>query len=220
MTTPWDLSDYLNEAGKPLSDGAKAEMLSQARDLLHANMALSTLAPGDQLPAFTLQNATGMAFDSQKMLASGPMVIVFYRGSWCPYCNMHLGQIQAELDTIQASGGQLVAISPEMPDRSLTLTEKLQLEFEILSDTDNTVARAFGLVFEVPVLFRAALKELSIDFDEVYGKDVVELPVPASFVVDRAGRIVFSQMHPDYTQRTNVAQMITALQSLSEEVSS
>ena len=215
MTQAWDFSDYLEEAGKPLSEAAKADMLSQARDLLHANMALSTLGPGEALPHFTLQNATGLTFHSKDMFADGPMVIVFYRGSWCPYCNMHLSQVQAELGDIKASGGQLVAISPELPDRSLSLSEKLQLEFEILSDTDNQVARSLGLVFDVPAVFRSALKELSVDFNEVYGKDTVELPVPASFVIDQEGVVRFSQMHPDYTQRTDVAQLIGALKNIS-----
>jgi peroxiredoxin len=125
---------------------------------LRASFPLSAaLAVGDIAPSFTLQNANRREVSLSEVLRKGPAVITFYRGGWCPYCNIQLRAYQQALPEIAALGGQIIAISPQLPDGSLSVAEKNELEFEVLSDVGNRAARSFGLVYSLPEELRAAL---------------------------------------------------------------
>ncbi len=174
------------------------------------------LQVGDTVPEFTLPDAFGNQVSLKALLAKGPVVISFYRGEWCPFCNIALHALQEALPRMTALGATLVAISPEQPDHGIVLTEKDKLTFPVLSDFGNAVARKFGIVFEVGTELRefmhAAFKN---DIRLRNGTDSYELPVPATYVVDRAGVIRFAHVEVDYmTGRADPAAILGALEAL------
>jgi peroxiredoxin len=172
------------------------------------------LRTGDPAPPFRLPDARGGEVALEDLLADGPVVLVFYRGAWCPYCNLQLAAFQSALADIRAAGAALVAISPQTPDSSLSSAQKNALEFEVLSDVGNRVARDYGLVFRVGDAVRAAMTNFGIDLAKYNADDSWELPVPGTFVVAPDGVIRLAHVDADYTKRLEPAEIVAALRSL------
>ncbi|NEQ46575.1 MAG: AhpC/TSA family protein [Leptolyngbya sp. SIOISBB] len=190
-------------------------VMQQATTALGASGILDqTLKVGDTIPDFTLPNAAGQTVKVRDLLAQGPVVIAFYRGGWCPYCNLELKALQNALASIQGTGATLVAISPETPDNSLTTQEKNELTFPVLSDLDNQVARQFGLVFKLPMTLRPIYAGFGIDLVTYNGNDHFELPIPATYVVQPNGEIVYAFADVDYTKRAEPSDVVNALKGL------
>ena len=141
----------------------------------------------------------------------GPVVLVFYRGGWCPYCNLQLRAFQAVLDGLHEHGATLVAISPQTPDKSLTLAEQAELAFPVLSDVGNAVARRYGLVFALAADDRKLHSGVGIDLTAFNGDDSWELPAPAVYVVDGDGTIRFASVAGDYRWRVGPDEVLAAL---------
>lgn len=169
---------------------------------------------GDEAPNFTLPNATGGEVELANALAEGPVVLTFYRGTWCPYCNTELRDLQAVLPDIEAAGASLIAISPQQPDSSLSMQEKHSLTFPVLSDSGNAVSRAYGLVFSVGEDVKERYEAIGIDLAVVNGDEAWELPIPATYVIDTEGVVRFAFVEADYTQRATPQEILAALQSL------
>jgi peroxiredoxin len=175
-----------------------------------------SLKVGQSAPGFALPDAYGMEVSLKKLLAHGPVVVSFYRGEWCPYCNIQLHSLQEALPKMQELGATLVAISPEKPDHGVVATEKNKLTFPVLSDFGNKVARQFGIVFQLG----AQLKEFSKnvfknDVALRNGEDSYELPVPATYVVDTKGIIRFAHADVDYmTGRAEPEAVVAALEAI------
>lgn len=191
-----------------------AAMNRATADLEASGLADRSLAVGAEAPDFTLPNATGETVTLRSLLQDGPVVLSFYRGGWCPYCNLELRALQNALPQIQALGANLVAISPETPDNSLTTAEKNALSFAVLSDVGNKVAREFGLVFTLPAALRPIYEGFGIDLPAHNGDDRFELPVPATYVIGTDGRIALAFVNVDYTQRLDPEAILAALQQL------
>jgi peroxiredoxin len=173
------------------------------------------VAAGDRLEDFTLPDANGVRVTLGELVADGPAVIVFYRGGWCPYCNVALRAYQQELlPELGAYGARLVAISPQSPDQSLSTVEKAKLSFTVLSDTGSRLARAVGIAFQPADEVLAAQRELGLDLGKVNDTDAPELPMPTVLVVDGERTVRFADTHADYTARTEVAAIVAALESL------
>lgn len=169
---------------------------------------------GDRAPAFVLPNAVGETVQLADLLQQGQVVLTFYRGTWCPYCNLQLSLYQKSLDSIHQRGASLVAISPQTPDQSLSIKEKNELQFEVLSDAGNQVARQYTTVFRYADAPLATMGELGYDFDSFYSDDSHELPIPAVFVIDQQGYVVFAQSEGgDYRNRVEPQVILNALQS-------
>lgn len=181
-----------------------------------AGLAERALTVGEPAPRFTLPDATGGPVALDELLAAGPVVVCFYRGGWCPYCSLELRAYQALLSDITDQGASLVAISPQTPDASMSTVEKQELAFPVLSDVGNVVARAFRLVHTVPP-----------DVAELYAKgghdlvtsnaidgDEVELPLPATYVIDRDGTVRFAFASPDYVERAEPADVLAVLRAI------
>jgi peroxiredoxin len=165
---------------------------------------------GDKIEDFTLAGADGEPTTLAALVADGPAVLVFYRGQWCPYCNLTLRTYQQEvLPELTALGATLAAISPQRPDGSLPVAE---LEFPVLSDVGSTVARGLGLSYPVSAPVREAMEALGTDLEEVNG--MWELVHPAVVVVDRDRVLRFVDVHPDFTTRTEPAAILEAVKSL------
>lgn len=169
----------------------------------------------DVAPSFSLPDATGDKVSLDALLKEGPVVLVWYRGGWCPYCNLTLGAYQARLGDIRKAGGQLVAISPEKPDKSLTTKQKQDLQFHVLSDVGNTVARKYGLVFKLPPEVAAQYRK-NIDLSAYNGDDSNELPLAATYVIDRSGIVRYAFVDADYRKRAEPAEVIEVLERLKE----
>jgi peroxiredoxin len=192
-------------AGRPALYDAKIEELraSFARE--------SAIGLGDQVPEFRLPDPKGGVVSLHDLLQSGPAVVTFYRGGWCPYCNLQLRAYQAVLPEITALGARLVAISPQLPDGSLSTAEANALTFDVLSDAGNDVARRFGLVWSLPEELRAALSSNNKALPGINGDDSWELPVPATYVVDRDGRVALAAVEVDYRRRLEPVAILDAL---------
>ena len=182
--------------------------------LAASQTAENALAVGEMVPDFTLPNVTGDPVTLSDMLNKGPVVLNFYRGGWCPFCNLELQALQARLPEIKALGATLVGISPETPDNSLTAIEKHQLEFEVLSDVGNKTARKFGLLFTVYEEMRPLYLKWGLDVPASNGDDSWELPVPATYVIDRNAVVHAAHVDKDYTKRMEPDEVIAALQEL------
>jgi peroxiredoxin len=170
---------------------------------------------GDKLPPFSLADATGQTRTLDELTADGPAVIVFYRGGWCPYCNIALRTYQRDLlPELGAYSARLVAISPETPDASLSTQEKAELTVTVLSDTGAELATALGITFEPSASGLAAQRALGLDIRATRTDNGTLLPMPTVLIVDRDRVVRFVDIHPDYTGRTEVADIVGALQTL------
>ena len=179
---------------------------------LRTNFSLrAALAVGDIVPNFTLPNVHRRKISLSEVLRKGPAVVTFYRGGWCPYCNIQLRAYQRALPEIAELGGQMIAISPQLPDGSLLVAKKNVLEFEVLSDVGNAVARSFGLVYALPDELRAALTSNNKALPGINGDDSWELPVPATFIVAPDRSVLLAHIDVDYRRRLAPEDIIRAL---------
>ena len=187
---------------------AKVEELQQAFPIEKA------LKTGGYAPDFTLPNPSGRPVSFAGMLRSGPAVVTFYRGGWCPYCNLQLRAYQAVLAEITTLGAKLVAISPQLPDGSMSTAEMNKLSFDVLSDVGNYVARSFGLVYSLPQELRAALTSNNKALPGINGDNSWELPLPATYVIAPDRKIVLAEIELDYRERMEPDAIVAALRAL------
>ncbi len=170
---------------------------------------------GDVAPDFTLTDSKGSAVTLSDELKKGPVVLTWYRGGWCPYCNLQLAAYQQILPRIEELGARLIAISPELPDKSLTTVEKNQLRFSVLSDLNLEVAEAYGLVFELtPEVEKHYAGFFSMKEYNGEKASTRELPLAATYVIDPNGKIVWSFLDADYTKRAEPRDIINALDGI------
>jgi peroxiredoxin len=185
----------------------EAKVAELARDFPRDGIA----AVGGQAPDFTLPDAHGRLVSLSGSLETGPVVVTFYRGGWCPYCNIQLRAYQQALPDIVRLGGRLFAISPQRPDASLSTAEKNALAFDVLSDAGNAVARAFGLVYSLPEELREALRANNKALPGINGDESWELPLTGTFVIGRDRRILLAAADTDYRKRLAPEDIIAAL---------
>ncbi|WP_163716201.1 peroxiredoxin-like family protein [Mangrovibacterium lignilyticum] len=206
-------------------DGRKAEFEKKAPEQLkaiyadglasveHSGILETAKHVGDEAPNFTLTNAVGEKVSLKDYLAKGPVVLTWYRGGWCPYCNLTLHRLQEELPNFKAEGANLLALTPELPDKSISTTEKHALEFEVLSDVGNVVARDYGIVFKLTDGVAESYQK-AFDLHTYNGDDSDELPLAATYVIDTEGTIRYAFLDADYRNRAEPADIIEALQKL------
>jgi len=184
-------------------------------DFVDQGIPAETIRAGALLEPFTLDDATGIPVSLDQIVETGPAVIVFYRGGWCPYCNLALRTYQRELlPQLGNFGARLVAISPQSPDQSLSTAEKAGLKFTVLSDPASRLAQRIGIAFQQADDVLAAQRQLGLDLAEVNAEGATRLPRPTVLVVDQDRTVRFVDVQPDYTARTEVADIITALSDL------
>jgi len=180
----------------------------------------AALRVGQSAPDFTLPDAFGNPVSVSTLLARGPVVISFYRGEWCPFCNIELRTLQQALPTMEQLGATLIAISPETPDHGIVAAEKNKLTFPVLSDFGNKVARQFGIVFQIGQELKEFSKNVfKNDIALRNGEDSYELPVPATYVIDTNGVIRFAHVDVDYmTGRAEPGEVISTLKAIAHPV--
>jgi peroxiredoxin len=175
------------------------------------------LKVGDQAPDFELPNPDGLTTRLSALLEGGPVVLVFYRGAWCPYCNAQLRQMQSTLAEIISLGATLAAVSPQTPDASAAFAGELGLGFEVLSDVNSYVASDYGITFEFTELDKALSLAVGNDLSKVNGRDAWVLPTPATFLIAQGGRIEYARIDPNFTARPDVTEIIEALRQLTTQ---
>lgn len=204
------------EAGKPpynVPPAVIATMHRATEDLIASGLAARALKAGDRAPRFTLADPERNSVASADLLATGPLVVSFYRGVWCPYCNMELQALQEALPEFRAAGATLVAISPQLAANSRKSARVNGLDFPILSDPRNDVAAAFGLRFSLPDYLVDLYKSLKNDLPAFNGDDSWTLPMPGRFVIAPDGVIRYAEVNPDYTRRPEPRDMLAAIRA-------
>jgi peroxiredoxin len=199
------------EARTPEERQARAGAIE---DVDKAGVVRDALAVGETVPHFVLPDAHGRQVDIADLLADGPVVISFYRGGWCPYCNLELRALQARLHDLHRLGASLVAISPELPDRSLSTEEKNELRFPVLSDHGNEVARKFRIVHEISPEVVAYQRRNGNDVATYNGAESAEVPLPATYVADRDGVVHYAFVSADYTRRSDPDEVVEAVRAV------
>lgn len=168
---------------------------------------------GDIAPDFTLNNSNGVEISLKEQLKNGPVILIWYRGGWCPYCNITLISLQKEINNFKQFGANLIALTPELPERSLTTKEKNKLGFEVLSDVSNLVAKDYGVVFKLTPEVAESYQK-GFDLHSYNGDDSDELPLAATYVINQDGKIVYSFLDVDYRNRAEPSEILEVLKNL------
>lgn len=185
--------------------------LEEFQKLVIANAAhVKGISVGDRAPEFTLPNAFGREISLSESLQSGVVIVKFYRGEWCPICNLDLRDIQKHVEQIKSLGANVLAISPQKPDDSLTITQKNNLGFEVLSDANQQVIKAYHLQFDPGEDYHRR-RDLTL----LNGDGSKFLPVPATFIINSDSIIEAAHVDANYTERMSPGEIINVLQQIS-----
>jgi peroxiredoxin len=187
---------------------------SMAQDSRSAKEAKG-LEVGIKAPMFKASDANGKSFSLQDALAQGPVVLIFYRGHWCPVCNKHLGVLQDSLQTIQDKGAQVVAVSPEKTELLAKTSDKTGADFTILYDEGYRISDAFNVTFTPGGMDRTMYNTfLGANLKEAHSDDSQRLPIPATFVIGQDGKIAWRHFDPDYKKRSTASEILDALSKM------
>jgi len=210
------LDQYMHESKSSSSPFSEEDIavMKKAAMMLSKSMPDPGLKTGDHAPDFNLKNAFGKKVNLQAELKKGPVVLVFYRGAWCPFCNMHLHALKKSLPQFKKLGAQLIAVTPQTPDKSAGQIKKDKFPFEVLSDLNSQVMKDYRLYFELPDDLIAVYKKHKIDIEAFNGKGRAVLPVPGTFVINQQGIVIAKQAETDYKKRMEPADIIKALQKI------
>jgi peroxiredoxin len=184
------------------------------RQLGRAETADRALKVGDTIPSFMLPNAEGHIVFSDELLKRGPLVVNFFRGSWCPYCRRTLEALETELPELTAAGGQLVALTPDTGSHLAATKRNHHLTYEVLSDVDGAVGLQFGVLFRAPDPYRELLAGRGVNLPARHGNEGWFIPMPATFVVDQQAVIRYAFVNVDFTLRAEPAEIVQVLRSL------
>ena len=219
-----DLQEELIRLKEELNAKLPSEVNSANRQMVEELRIKSSLSRkprvGDRLDLFeknfnfSLPDSKGKMVELAGLLDKGPVVLSFYRGSWCPYCNLEMKVLRSTSDAIRKLGGQFVAISPDLLHEAPSGMITEEPDFHILSDSTNTTAKKLGLSFEVPAYLFEAYKGVGINLEEFQGKEKAVLPIPATFVIDTSGMFVFTFASEDFTKRASVSGILSALDKI------
>ncbi len=211
MTLTEQLKAHANNSSKRHPGEAQEIMKSAIDQLVKTDLLHKAFKTGNQIPKIELPNANGRLVAINELLQNQRVVLTFYRGGWCPYCNLELRALQKALPQIEAKGAKLVAISPQTPDSSLSTQEKNELSFEVLSDKDNLVAHAMNLVYPLPDELIALYKTFGIDLDTSNETNSGELPIAATYIIEQNGLISYHYLAEDYKLRADPEEIVKAL---------
>ena len=190
--------------------------LNSALAQFNSSQEVRALPVGTKAPVTSLVSGTGEKVSLQSLIKDTPSVIIFFRGSWCPYCNLHLGELQKIEKELTGLGFQILAISPDSAQNIATHTSKLKLNYKLFSDKGAQAAQAFRLAYKVDKETYETLLGYGINLEEASGESHRLLPVPAAFVVDKKGTIRFSYANPDYKIRVETKKLLETAKQLSK----
>jgi peroxiredoxin len=180
-------------------------------ELKAKHLAAGALAVGEKAPAFELSDHDGKIVSSAELLARGRVVMCFIRGRWCPFCVGQMEAMNLVLPQIEDAGAALVAVSPQTVKQSYFMHDQHKLRFPLLSDAGNKVARQFGLTYRVPAAQEAVYRRAFVNLPFANGDPSWELPIPATFVLDRDGTVLYASANEDYTERPEPSDIVRGL---------
>ncbi|MBV1908153.1 MAG: AhpC/TSA family protein [Kangiellaceae bacterium] len=183
--------------------------VSQA--LIESGIADNSLKTNDKSIDFSLKSHTGQTIQLEELLTKGKVVLSFYRGGWCPYCNLELASLQQVLPAMEKAGATLIAVSPETPDYASLTHDKNDLGFDILFDEGNKVAEQYGLEFELDERLRPIYLKFGLDVAAHNGEDTFKLPMPATYVINQDGTVAYHFVDADYHKRLEPAEILKQL---------
>jgi len=184
-------------------------------ELKTRQLASKVLAVGARAPAFQLQDQDGKTVSSGELLARGRLVICFIRGRWCPFCVGQMEAMNLILPQIEQAGATLVAVSPQTVKQAYFMHDQHKLKFPLLSDTGNQLAREFGLTYRVPAVQEAVYRRAFVNLPFTNGDDSWELPIPATYIIERDGAALYASANEDYTERPEPSDIVSFLRSSS-----
>ena len=206
-----ELNRIIESSKTTLSAESSAIMEEAAGQLDALGVGDDAHGVGDMFPDATMKDATGRTVSIKNLLNAGPLVVTFYRGGWCPYCNVELKAYQNILGELSKKGATLVAVSAEKPDTSLTTVEKNNLSFPVLTDEGNQLAQSLGIAFEMPEELVKLFQKFELDLPNRNEKSEWTLPIPATFLVGRNGKILLAHVDRDYRKRLEPAEVLARL---------
>jgi len=201
MSLTQDIQSFQDNFIPTIPESTLNKLMSELQVLIDSGIAEKAIHSNDRFPGFILPDSNNEARSLSDYLTRGPLVISFYRGAWCPYCNLEINALQSRLSDIVAYGGQLIAISPQVPDKSVDQINHSQLNFDVLSDIGNKLAKQCGLVFTLPESLRPIYDAWEIDIPGHNGDSSFELPIPATYIIDSNGDVRYAHIDMDYTKR-------------------
>ena len=206
------IADFAAQMSKNAPPEVIATLGAEMQKLAETGIAQRALAPGSKAPDFTLPDASGTKVSLASFLAAGPVVVTFYRGGWCPFCDLQLRAYQQVLPRIRELGAQLVAISPQTPDFAASDVKAKDLTFPVLTDAGNTVARSYGVVFHLSEAIQKLQTMFGNPIPKFNGDESWDLPMPGTFVLDRNGTVLLSHVDANWMQRLEPAAIVAALE--------
>ncbi|MEM7715455.1 MAG: peroxiredoxin-like family protein [Cyanobacteria bacterium P01_A01_bin.68] len=216
-----DLAKSLRLARRNLEENLSAETLEAidnvTEEVISSGIAHQSLKVGDMIPDFALPNHNGELIEIKQIFKRGATIISFYRGTWCPFCNLELKALEQALPAISMLGGTVVTISPQTFVKSPQSIEEKKLNFEMLIDKRNQVARQFNIVFKIPKKSRSYYRSIGIYLPKYNGDASFELPIPATFIVNQDGKINYAYVEPDHTQRLDPVEIITNIRRMNND---
>lgn len=209
----------LTEQLKQLAEGSSKRHPGKSQDIMRkaiedlekTAILDKAFKTGNTLPEISLPNAKGALINLNSIVAKNKTVLTFYRGGWCPYCNLELKALQKILPKIEAKGAKLVAITPETPDHSLTTKQKNELSFEVLSDKDNAVAKSMNLAYQLPEELVTLYKTFTINLAQSNSNNDNELPIAATYIIETNGNISYHFLEEDYKLRADPETILSFL---------
>lgn len=199
--------DAKRDAFESNADSAKKKTFREGIEaVVKSGILDSALNVGDAAPNFKLHNALNEPIELYQYLKKGKVILTWYRGGWCPYCNLTLHQLQLELSSFEANGAHLIALTPELPDKSLSTSEKNALKFEVLSDVGNKIAQEYGVVFKLTDDLALSYNK-SFGLNEYNGDESNELPLAATYIINEDGKIIYAFLDADYRNRAEPSEL-------------
>ena len=208
-----DLDRFVKEFIDTAPENVQRDFNQGVEEVRSSGILDKAINVGDYAPEFELLNAIGKQVKLYDELQKGPVVLVWYRGGWCPYCNLQLQHIQMKLAEIHQAGGQVIAISPELPDKTMTTKERHSLQFQVLSDASNEVADRYKLAYTVPN-YVVDHYDLSSKLNTHNGNDENRLPLAVTYVIAKNGVVEYAFLDADYKNRATPEEIITVLNTL------
>ncbi len=214
------LNEELKSQEKIMNESLPEELKNandaMVNDLIDKKIRQSALKIGDTVENFELLDAFGKKVSLKSLLVNGPVVLNFYRGSWCPFCNLQLASLQKNIQDFEKLNATLVAISAEKPDKSILSVEKHNLKFPVLSDYKNEVAKKYGIIFIVPEYLVHTFKKFGLDLENHYENEEVLLPIPSTFVIGKDHKVKYAFSSENFTRRAEPSDILDVLKHIND----
>jgi len=210
------LNEELGAFAQQMSENAPPEVLetmgAEIGKLAESGIMNAALKVGDKAPDFEFEDSNGNTVDLNALIENGPVVVSFNRGNWCPFCNIEFKHLQNTLNEIKSAGANLVVISPQLQEKSAELIGQNGLDYPVLFDKGNEVAKKFGIAFTLAESLRPIHKAFGMDIPAHNGDESFELPIPATYVINSNQEIIFASVNPNWMERAESSDYLAKLE--------